>query len=156
MRSGFFSVRLLTSALVLSGATLVMAVGCGGSSGGGGGSPPSAGTGGDAGDTASGGDGEGGKGTAGKGSGGKGGATSTGGDAGEANAGEGGEAGAGELPPSKNKSAVSFFAAGAVSKSKNFVLISGLGESLGGTVGSKRAKSLKYTYIPGVIAALSN
>ena len=47
-------------------------------------------------------------------------------------------------------------ASGAVSKSKNFRLISGTGESLGGTVGSKRSKSLKYTYIPGVIAASSN
>ncbi len=71
-----------------------------------------------------------------------------------ANAGAGGEGGAIEAP-AQNNSAVSFVSTGAVSKSNNFILISGLGESLGGTVGSKRSKSLKYTYIPGVIAASS-
>jgi hypothetical protein len=58
-------------------------------------------------------------------------------------------------PAAQNTSAVAFVAAGLVSKSNNFVLISSMGESLGGTVGSKQSKSLKYTYIPGVIAATS-
>jgi hypothetical protein len=57
------------------------------------------------------------------------------------------------LPPAQNHSATAFVGAGAVSKSTNFVLIGAVGESLGGTVGSKQSKSLKYTYIPGVIAA---
>jgi len=154
-RLGSGSLRLLSFAMLISGATLLLAVGCGG--GGGGGGLPSAGAGGDAGDTASGGDGEGGKGSAGKGGGGKGGATSHGGAPGDAGTtGEGGEAGAVDQPPAQNASAVSFMASGAISKSKNFVLISGTGESLGGTIGSKRSKSLKYTYIPGVIAAASN
>jgi len=145
------------TALLVSGATLLIAFGCGGGDSGGGPSP-SAGTGGDAGDTSSAGgsDSAGGKAAGGKGGGGKGGATSSGGEAGETSGGEGGEAGATELPPAKNSSAISFMTAGAISKSKNFVLISGLGESLGGTVGSKRAKTLKYTYVPGVVAASSN
>ncbi len=158
-RLGFSSTRALTTALLLAGATLLMAFGCGGSDSNGGGGTPSAGTGGDAGETANGGSSEGGKASGGKAGAGKGGATHTGsaGEAGETNDnGEGGEGGAAPLPPAKNSSAVSFMASGAVSKSKNFLLISGTGESLGGTVGSKRAKSLKYTYIPGVIAASSN
>jgi len=160
-RLGFSSARALTSILLLTGATLLTAFGCGGSDSSGGGKP-TAGAGGDAGDT---GDGEGGKGTAGKGSAGKGGAGKGGaanmgsagsaGEGGDANNGEGGEAGAG-TQPSTQHTHVSFMASGAVSKSKNFRLISGTGESLGGTVGSKRSKSLKYTYIPGVIAASSN
>jgi hypothetical protein len=146
--------RALLSALALSCTTLVLAAGCGG--GDSGSSPsPSGGTGGDAGE-----DGEGGKAVAGKG--GKGGSTAgapaveagAAGMAGESNtSGAGGEGGAGT--PAQNNSAVSFVTTGVVSKSKSFILISGLGESLGGTVGSKRAKSLKYTYIPGVIAASS-
>ena len=153
-RLGSVSVRLLTGAMLLCGATLLTAVGCGGGSSGGG--SPTAGNGGDSGDSASGGDAQGGKGSAGKGGAGKGGATSAGGSAGEAGSGEGGEGGAADMPPAQSASAVSFMTSGAISKSKNFVLISGTGESLGGTVGSKRAKSLKYTYIPGVIAASSN
>ena len=161
-RLGLSSARTLTTALLLSGATLLMAFGCGGSDSKGGGNTPGAGTsaGGDAGDTSSGGSGEAGKASGGKAGAGKGGAGNTNhgsaGEAGETNNGEGGEGGAIDLPPAKNTSAVSFMASGAVSKSKNFLLISGTGESLGGTVGSKRSKSLKYTYIPGVIAASSN
>jgi len=147
------STRALLSALALSCTTLVLAAGCGGGESGGG--SPSGGSGGDAGE-----DGEGGKAVAGKG--GKSGGTSgapavDAGAGGEADAaGAGGEAGSGVVgPPAQNNSAVSFVSTGVVSKSKNFILISGLGESLGGTVGSKQSKSLKYTYIPGVIAASS-
>ena len=148
--SGLVSARLLVSAVVLSCTTLFLAVGCGGDSNGGG--SPSGGSGGDIGDSGSGGDEPGGAGKGGKGgAGGKAGAPNGGG--GEAgDIGAGGEGGSNETP-AQNNSAVSFVTAGVVSKSKNFVLISGLGESLGGTVGSKRSKSLKYTYIPGVIAA---
>ncbi|HEX2674832.1 MAG TPA: hypothetical protein VHM25_28345 [Polyangiaceae bacterium] len=143
------------SALAISCTTLVLAAGCGG--GDSGNPSPSGGAGGDAGE-----DSQGGKASAGKG--GKGGAASGGAPSEEAGAGgmpeagaggEGGEGGSIVQPPAQNHSAVSFVTAGVVSKSKNFVLISGLGESLGGTVGSKRSKSLKYTYIPGVIAASS-
>lgn len=160
-RSGFSSARALTSILLLTTVPLLVAVGCGGSDGGGGGGTPNAGSGGDAGETTS---GEAGKASGGKGGAGKAGAASTG-DAGESSGGakgdagdkgDGGEAGGAPLPPAQNTSAISFMAAGAVSKSKNFFLISGMGESLGGTVGSLRSKSLKYTYIPGVIAASSN
>jgi hypothetical protein len=141
------SVRLLLGACAITGATLLVAVGCGGGSsssgspsGGSGGSGGSSG--GDAGgDTATGGD------------------TSTGGiDAGgtggDTTMGEGGEAGeAPVLPPAKDHSAVSFVAGGAISTSKNFILIGNIGESLGGT--KTTAKSLKHTFIPGVIAASS-
>jgi hypothetical protein len=152
---GPVSARALVGALVLSGTTLVLVAGCGGGDS----SPsPNAGSGGDAGDN-----GEGGSSAAGKG--GKGGAGKSGaptvdeaGAGGELN-GEGGAGGAGgeigALTPAQNNSAVAFVASGRISKSKNFILISGLGESLGGTVGSKQSKSLKYTYIPGVIAASS-
>jgi len=143
--------RALVSALAISCTTLVLAAGCGG--GDSGGSSPSGGSGGDAGDN----------GEAGKASAGKGGKAGTAGapsvEAGAAGlpempeAGAGGEGGSIIEPPAQNHSAVSFMTTGVVSKSKNFILISGLGESLGGTVGSKRSKSLKYTYIPGVIAA---
>jgi hypothetical protein len=154
-RFGFSSTRVLTSALLLAGTTLLLAAGCGGSDSNGG-VTPTAGAGGDSGDTSTGGDGEGGKGSAGKGGAGKGGSTSVGsaGEAGDTS--QAGEGGAADLPPAKNTSAVSFVASGALSKSKHFVLISGTGEGLGGTVGSKRSKSLKYTYTPGVIAASSN
>ena len=152
---GPVSARALVGALVLSGTTLVLVAGC---SGGDSSQSPSAGSGGDAGDN-----GEGGSSAAGKG--GKGGAGRSGaptvdeaGAGGELN-GEGGAGGAagevGAPTTAQNNSAVSFVTTGQFSKSKNFILISGLGESLGGTVGSKRSKSLKYTYIPGVIAASS-
>ncbi|HEX3776508.1 MAG TPA: hypothetical protein VHV51_18680 [Polyangiaceae bacterium] len=148
---GRFSARLLLNAVVLSGAAALVAVGCGGSSGGGGSS--NGGTGGSSGSTATGGDTS----TAGTTTGGttSGGSNSTGGSstAGEAGAlGEGGEAGAPTLPPPQNTSATAFVSAGTMSTSKNFILLGTLGEPLGGTVGSKQSKSLKYTYIPGVIA----
>jgi|SRR6185369_4642052 len=150
-----FPTRALLSALAISCTTLVLAAGCGGDDSGG--PSPSGGAGGDAGD-----DSQGGKASAGKG--GKGGSASGGAPTGEAGAagaagmpeaGAGGEGGSIVEPLAQNHSAVSFVTTGVVSKSKNFVLISGLGESLGGTVDSKRSKSLKYTYIPGVIAASS-
>ena len=148
IKSGSVSVRLLVSAIALAGVTSALAVGCGGGSSPGGPSP-SGGSGGDSGDTATGGDGEGGS------SAGKGGKGGKGGGGPVEEAGAGGEAGAIVETPAQNNSAVAFLSAGAISKSKNFVLVSGLGESLGGTVGSKRSKSLKYTYIPGVIAGSS-
>ncbi|HEY0469462.1 MAG TPA: hypothetical protein VGC79_34975 [Polyangiaceae bacterium] len=149
---GSISARALVTALALSCTTLVLVAGCGG--GDESGSPsPSGGTGGDAGE-----EGESAKGGAGKG--GKGGGTAGGpaseaGAGGASDAGAGGEGGAFVEPVAQNNSAVSFVSTGVVSKSNNFILISSLGESLGGTVGSKRSKSLKYTYIPGVIAASS-
>lgn len=154
-----YSARLLATAAVISGATLLVAVGCGGGSSDDSGSP-SGGSGGSAGSGDTGGTSTGG--TTGKaGAGGKGGSTgkagsSSGGSGAEAGAlGEGGEAGAVNLPPAQNTSSVQFVTSAAKSSSKNFVLISNTGESLGGTVGSKQSKSLKYTYIPGVIAATS-
>jgi len=148
---GPVSARALLSALLVSGTTLVLAAGCGG---GGDSSPaPSGGSGGDAGDK-----GEGGSSAAGKGGTGKSGSPTVedAGAGGESPGGEGGASGeGGVLPPAQNNSAVAFVSTGRISKSKNFILISGLGESLGGTVGSKQSKSLKYTYIPGVIAASS-
>ena len=147
---GSVSARALVTALALSCTTLVLAAGCGGGDGSSNPSP-SGGAGGDAGE-----EGEGAKGGAGKG--GKGGTSGApaaeAGAGGASDAGAGGEGGALE-PLAQNNSAVSFVSTGVVSKSNNFILISGLGESLGGTVGSKRSKSLKYTYIPGVIAASS-
>jgi len=81
------------------------------------------------------------------------GGTGTGGDAGAV--GEGGEAGETTvLPPAKNHSAVSFVAGGtAVVATDNhkLILISNAGETQGGT--TKTAKSTKYQYVPGVIAA---
>lgn len=153
--SRFVSVRAPLSALALVCTTLILAAGCGGGDSG---SPPvdNGGSGGDAGT-----DGEGGTSAAGKGGKGGGKAGAPAAEAGAAGMGgegdipgSGGEGGAAE-PPAQNNSAVSFVSAGVVSKSKNFILISGLGESLGGTVGSKHSKSLKYTYIPGVVAASS-
>jgi len=149
---GSGSTRAVVAALAISGLTLLLAAGCGGGDGG---STPSGGAGGDAGD-----DGQGGATTAGKG--GKGGGGKSGspsveeaGAGGQTN-GEGGAGGeGGALTPAQNNSAVAFVTAGVISKSKNFILVSGLGETLGGTVGSKQSKSLKYTYIPGVIAASS-
>lgn len=79
-----------------------------------------------------------------------GGSGQTGGEAG-APVGEGGEAGATDLPPAKDHSSVTFVAGGAISSSKKFTLIGNIGENLGGT--GKVAKSLKHSYIPGVIAA---
>ncbi len=131
---------------------MLVAVGCGGGSSTSG--SPSGGTGGtsDTGGDSSGATGGTSSGKA--GSSGKGGSTSTGGSGGESGAlGEGGEAGA--ATPAQNTSSVAFVSSGSKSTSKNFVLISNTGESLGGTVGSKQSKSLKYTYIPGVIAATS-
>lgn len=136
---GTVSARRVLGAILLSGATALVAVGCGGGDSG---SDSSAGAGGDAGDT-----GEAGSSAAGKGAAPNGG---SGGDAGSI--GEGGAAGTIETP-AQNHSAISFVNSGAVSTSKNFVLISGLGESVGGTVGSKRSRSLEYTFVPGVIAA---
>lgn len=141
---GMVSARQLLCAALLSGVSVLGAVGCGGGDSGGPGS--SAGSGGDAGDT-----GEGGNTTAGKGGGKAGNSSGGSGDAGDS--GEGGEAGAVIETPAQNHSAVSFVNSAVLSKSKNFVLVSGLGESVGGTVGSKRSKSLKYTFVPGVVAA---
>jgi hypothetical protein len=142
--------RLLLSAVAFSGATLLVAVGCGGGS-----SSPGSPNGGSSGDTGGdtssiGGASEGGTSSTG-------GLAATSGDAGQAGVGgEGGEAGeAPVLPPAKNHSAVSFVAAGAISTSKHFTLIGAVGESQGGTVNGQLSKSLKHTFIPGVIAAAS-
>jgi hypothetical protein len=146
---GLGSTRLLLSAAALSGATLLVAVGCGGGDSSPGGSGGKGGSSGDTGgDTSTGGTGKGGTSS-------NGGSATTGGSGGEAGAiAEGGAAGEGTVePPAKDHSAVSFVAGGAISKSKNFTLIGSIGESIGGT--GKSAKSLKHTYIPGVIAATS-
>lgn len=141
---GTVSARRMLGVVLLSGATGLIAVGCGGGDSGPG---PSGGAGGettgDAGET-----GEAGGSAAGRGG------AANGGSGGDAGAiGEGGEGGTVIVTPAKNHSAVSFVNSAAVSTSKNFILVSGLGESVGGTVGSKRSKSLKYTFIPGVVAA---
>lgn len=141
---GMVSARQLLCAALLSGVSVLVAVGCGG--GDSGGPSSTAGAGGDTGDAGE--TGEGGNTTAGKG--GKAGSSS----GGSGDAGDTGDAGAaGTESPAQNHSAVSFVTAAVTSKSKNFVLVSNLGESVGATVGSKRSKSLKYTYIPGVVAA---
>jgi hypothetical protein len=136
------SMRLLLGACAITGATLLVAVGCGGGSSSSG--TPSGGSGGSSGGDA-GGDTSTGATDAG-------GSDATGGSGGDTTIGAGGEAGeATVLPPAKDHSAVSFVAGGAVSTSAHFTLIGNIGESLGGT--GKSAKSLKHTFIPGVIAA---
>jgi|SRR5450755_309967 hypothetical protein len=140
------SMRLLLGACAITGATLLVAVGCGGGSSNSG--TPSGGSGGSSagGDTSTGATDAGGTDT--------GGSDATGGSSGDTTIGAGGEAGeATVLPPAKDHSAVSFVAGGAVSTSAHFTLIGNIGESLGGT--GKTAKSLKHTFIPGVVAASS-
>ncbi len=129
---------------------MLVAVGCGGGDSSPGGSGGKGGTGDTGGDTSSTG------GTSKGGTSSNGGSATKGGSGGEAGAiiAEGGAAGEGTVePPAKEHSAVSFVAGGAISKSKNFTLIGSIGETVGGT--GKSAKSLKHTYIPGVIAAAS-
>lgn len=142
---GSGSARVLLGACAITGATLLVAVGCGGGSstsgtpsGGSGGL--SGGTGGTTtgGDTSAGGTNTGGSNT-------------TGGDT---TTGEGGEAGETTVaPPAKDHSAVAFVAGGAVSTSAHFTLVGNIGESVGGT--GKAAKSLQHTFFPGVVAASS-
>jgi len=144
---GSGSARVLLGACAITGATLLVAVGCGGGSstsgtpsGGSGGL--SGGTGGTTtgGDTSAGGTNTGGSNT-------------TGGSGGDTTiTGEGGEAGETTVaPPAKDHSAVAFVGGGAVSTSAHFTLIGNIGEGMGGT--GKAAKSLQHTFIPGVIAA---
>jgi hypothetical protein len=141
--------RLLLGACAITGATLLVAVGCGGGSSSSG--TPSGGSGGSSGDT--GGDTSTGATDAG-GTTNTGGSDTTGGTGGDTTIGAGGEAGeATVLPPAKDHSAVSFVAGGAISTSAHFTLIGNIGESLGGT--GKTAKSLQHTFIPGVVAASS-
>ena len=147
---GAVSVQVLLRTLAATGLACLIAAGCGGTSA----NPFSSGggAGGTAGETAQGGSHEAGKGAGGAS---HAGAPNTG-DAGEggdaAQGGEGGEAGE---APAKSHSAAAFVSAAAVSKSKHFILIGALGESLGGTASSKQSKSKKYVYVPGVIGATS-
>ena len=130
--------RWVASSVAAASLALLPAAGCGGSSSG-----LSTGGGGSSGTTNG---GDGGSNT------GKGGKPSTGSAGTDSTAGAAGE---GPLPPAQNHSAVSFVGAGAVSSGKQFILIGSVGETLGGTVSSKRAESEKYILIPGVIAATS-
>lgn len=148
------SVRVLAGAALLSGATLFLAVGCGGgdsggsSSGGSGGASGSSTAGGDTstgGDTTAGGTGNTGGDTT------VGGTGATGGEAGTPGA-EAGAAGEGPTGPVKFPPATTFVNAASISKSANFKLLGNIGESIGGTADSRREKSTKYIFIPGVVA----
>jgi hypothetical protein len=143
---GSVSARLLLSAVALSGATLLVAVGCGGgssSSGGPGGTGGS--TGATGGGTSSGGTSSGGTHTGATGG------TDTGGSTTGGGMGEAGADGGTMLPPAQNHSALAFVAGGITSKSVHWELVGNIGENLGGT--GITAKSPKHQFIPGVVAA---
>jgi hypothetical protein len=153
------SARFLAGVALLSGATLIVAVGCGGGSSGGG--SPSGGSGGSdasGGDTATGGDTSTGATSGDTSTGGDtttGGTGNVGGDAGATGA-EAGAAGEGPTGPVKFPPATTFVTAAATSlSSPNFQIIGNVGESIGGTADSRREKSTNYIFIPGVVAGTS-
>jgi len=151
-RRGLISSRFAAGSLV-GVVALSLLVECGGSSSDQFTTPgDTAGSGGTAGSLEEAGTANGGKPSAGSSSGGAAGMGEAGADTAAGAAGAAGEA---PIPPPNNHSALSFVAAGSISISKHFKLISNLGESLGGTTNSKRAKSQKYVYVPGVVAAAS-